>query len=272
MSDLLSNPFLQSSAIPFLIAFVTGFVTFRLWPAWTGLSVMAAFLASAYLIAGFQFSPLTSTRKILLIGMLSLVAGIALDRLPPGKRIINILIVVISAATVVWIMWPLLVRAQSQGVWWQTLAAIIYMAWNLVLFHRDSERTIPLVSGIMVLAAGTGIAATVAATALLGQLASTIAAACGALWLLLLFRDFRVGMQLSLPAVSLSALFGIAAVFYARLPWSSLAWLALVPVLSLLPAMGKIRLHQAVYYILLSLLPASVAVYLAWKTAGDIPF
>ena len=272
MSDFLSNPFMQSSVVPFLIAIVIGLVTSRWAPTWTGLSVMIAFLASAYLIAGFQLSPLTSTRKILLIGVFSLAVGIVLDRVPPGKRIINILLVVFSAITVLWIMWPLLARAQGQVIWWQALAAIAYTAWCLLWFHRDSKRSIPLVSGILVLAAGSGIAATVAATALLGQLVSTIAAACGALWLLLLLREFRPGMQLSLPAVILSSLFGIAAVFYARLPWSSLAWLALVPVLSSLPAMGKIRLQQAVYYILLSLLPAIVAVYLAWKTAGDIPF
>ena len=272
MSDVLSNPFMQSSLVPFVVAFVIGLIASRWAPGWTGVSAMIAFFAATWLIAGIQFSPLTSTRKILLIGMISLAAGIALDRLAPGRRMINVVLAVFSVFTVIWILWPLLARAQGPAIWWQTLAAIAYAAWCLVWLHRDGDRAIPLVSGLVVLAAGSGIAATVAATALLGQLVSAIAAACGALWLLLLFRDFRPGLQLSLPAVTLSALFGIAAVFYARLPWSSLAWLALVPVLSSLPAMGKIRLQQAVFTILLSLPPAIVAVYLAWKTAGDIPF
>ena len=272
MSEILSNPFLQSSVLPFVIALVIGLVTSRLLPAWTGVSVMIAFLVAAYFIAGLDFSPLTSTRKIILTAIAASLVGMGLDVLSPGRRISNTILLVISLAAVTWMLWPVLSRREGMALWWPALGALAYTGWCVLAFNHVSGKAVAVVSGAMILAAGSGIAATVAATALLGQLVSTIAAGCGALWLLLVFRNIHTGVQLSFPAVLSSALFGIAAVFYARLPWVSIGWLALVPVLALLPAPVKLRWQQAVYYIVITALPAGVAVYQAWLTAGDIPF
>ena len=69
MNDLLANPAIQSGIIPFLIALIAAWGLRRLGWVWSGLGFAIAYYVSVYLAAGFQLTPLTSTRKILILGM-----------------------------------------------------------------------------------------------------------------------------------------------------------------------------------------------------------
>ena len=76
MQELLANPAVQGGAAPFLAGLIAVVVLgrFRLG----GLAVVAAFATAVYFIAGFTFSPLSATRKIILLGL-------AAPPRPPGS-------------------------------------------------------------------------------------------------------------------------------------------------------------------------------------------
>ncbi len=77
MDELLSNPAVQAGAAPFLAGLI---VAVALRPLKLGgLAVTAAFVTTVYFVAGFQFSPLTATRKMILIALAAPAIGILVD-------------------------------------------------------------------------------------------------------------------------------------------------------------------------------------------------
>ena len=77
MGELLSNPAVQAGAAPFAAALV---VALALQPLRLGgLAVTAAFLVAMQLVSGIQFSPLTATRKLVLLAIAAPVVGVAAD-------------------------------------------------------------------------------------------------------------------------------------------------------------------------------------------------
>src|SRR5260221_13939820 len=77
MKEMLANPAVQGGLAPFAAALIVAALLspFRLG----GLAVVAAFATAVYFIAGFTFSPLTATRKIILVGFAAPLAGIVID-------------------------------------------------------------------------------------------------------------------------------------------------------------------------------------------------
>ena len=66
MQEMLANPAVQGGLAPFIAALIVAalLAPFRLG----GLAVVTAFATAVYFIAGFDFAPLTATRKIILLG------------------------------------------------------------------------------------------------------------------------------------------------------------------------------------------------------------
>src|SRR6267378_672803 len=77
MQEMLANPAVQGGLAPFVAALIVAalLAPIRLG----GLAVVAAFATAVYFIAGFTFSPLTATRKIILLGFAAPLAGIVID-------------------------------------------------------------------------------------------------------------------------------------------------------------------------------------------------
>src|SRR5260370_9077416 len=77
MQEMLANPAVQGGLAPFAAALIVAALLspFRLG----GLAVVAAFATAVYFVAGFTFSPLTATRKIILLGFAAPVAALGLD-------------------------------------------------------------------------------------------------------------------------------------------------------------------------------------------------
>ena len=95
----------------------------------------------------------------------------------------------------------------------------------------------------------------------------------GARLLLHLFgKSVAAGSLMLVPLVSVSALLGLGAVVYAKLPWYSLLVLALIPVLIRVPLSASLpRLVHMAITVLLVLLPAILAIFLTWREAGAPP-
>lgn len=272
MSPWLDNVFVQSAVIPFVVALIAALVLRGTGAPWAGLGFPLAFGAAAYLIAGFQFLPLTSTRKILLAGAGAVVVALLLDTLVRDRRA-RLWLPVAAAAVALWVIWPLVTRTEGAALAGVIVPALAYTAWLTFSTDTLESRPVRSVVTVLMLATGTGISALLGATALMGQLGGAVAAAVGAYLLVFLWRgEFAPGRTLILPATLLCALLGVAAFHFARLPWYSLAPLTLIPLLARLPVpAGRNRFIPIVLTALYTLPAAAAAILITLAVAGTPP-
>src|SRR5258706_15039774 len=106
MQEMLANPAVQGGLAPFVAALVVAalLTPFRLG----GLAVVAAFATAVYFIAGFTFSPLTATRKIILLGFAAPLAGIVIDFALRPTRFEAGMLAFGGAGAAAWVFWPIL--------------------------------------------------------------------------------------------------------------------------------------------------------------------
>lgn len=273
MEVWLAHPAVQSGGIPFVAALVWGLVFFRLGWYWTGLGLAAGFYASAYFAPGLEFTPLTSTRKILLLGLAAAALGLVLDLLPRMRKAATVIVALAGAAALTWIVWPQLMRENSVVTWPVALGCAVYVAWLAAATESLRDRPAAAASAAVALGFGTGACALFGASAMLGQIGFALAAAAGAMWLVVVFaRKAELGSVFCLPAGVLAGLIGAGAAVFSKLPWYSLPVLALVPLLARVPlAKGASRLMQGFVYVLVCGVAAASAGVIAWRVAGAPP-
>lgn len=274
MSPWLDDVFVQSAVIPFVVALIAALALRRTPAPWSGLGFPLGFAAAAYLIAGFQFLPLTSTRKILLAAAGAVVVAVFLDTLVRERRVRLWLLAVAAAAVALWILWPIVARTEGAvALAALLLPALGYCAWLTAGIDALETRPARSVTAVFMLAVGTGISALLGATALMGQLGGAVAAAVGAYLLIFLWRgEFAPGRTLTLTATLLCVLLGVAALHFARLPWYSLAPLTLIPLLARLPLPeGRNRFIPIILASLYTLPAAAAAILITLAVAGAPP-
>lgn len=271
MSNLLTNPAVQSGIIPFIVALVAAWVLRRAGWLWSGLGFAIAYYVSVYFAAGLQFTPLTSTRKILILGIVTIGLGLVIDALKQKPRFLPVIIFVASAAAVTWVIWPVVNREQGGAFWLMLLASILYAGWLTTATETLRTRTDRGAMLALALGLGTGISAMLGASALLGQLGIAIGAIGGAYLLLqLLKQDILLGSNFALPVGLLNGLLGIAAVIYASLPWYSLLPLALLPATAHLPVRGELSKFKKLLLLALYTLPMTIiAIIITWITGSS---
>jgi hypothetical protein len=121
---------------------------------------------------------------------------------------------------------------------------------------------------------GTGGAALLGASALLGQFGLALGSAASAYLLIQMIsnRPLPCGRSYTLPLSLISGLTGSLAVLTAELPWYALAPLAAIPLLAKIPVSEKSALWlQSLLLSIASLACAAGAVYLTWRVAGAPP-
>ena len=272
MDELLNNPLFQSALLPFVVSLVVAIILRPHGWVWAGLSAVVGFAASVYLLTDFRFFPLSSHRKILLLGGGAVILGMVLDLLP-WRRITPALLFVAAVAAALWIVWPRFRAFEGWQLWALAIAGPAYVAWLVTSCEALRQKSLQADSVVFALGLGTGLSALLGATALYGQLGSAIAAAVGARLLLQMFgKPVVAGSIMLVPLVAVLALLGLGAVVYAKLPWYSLLLLALVPVMARVPLpVSMPRILQIVVSVLIVLLPAALAVFLTWREAGAPP-
>ena len=270
MTALLDNPIIQSAVLPFITAVILAIGLGAIAGRWRGLAAFGSFYLAAVLVSGMQLLPLTSTRKILLLGFMALATALVFSWRNIQGRHRYIVVVIFAIAAMVWMEWPVLLRYQGMQWWTVAGAGLVYMCWVAIVHDSLRRQPAEQLLALTLFAAATAIAATLGATALIGQLAGAAAAACGGLLLVtLLSGKDRDDDMLLLPLILMIGLLGIAAVVYARLPWQSLVALMVIPLVPRLPlTMTNIWIKIIVQAVLM--LPfAAAAAYIAWGSAGD---
>ncbi len=271
MQELLNHPAVQAGLAPFLVALITAelFQRIRL----SGLAIIAGFAITVYLVSDFTIEPFTAARKIVLLGLIGAALGLLLNVLP--LRWFSMLLPILGGAAAVWVVERVLQHQPPQTIllWGAGCAAYVaILIWGMDKLENEPVRA---ASAAAALGIGTGVAALVGASALLGQfgLALGSAAAAHLLIQMISHHPLPAGRVFTLPLALIAGLTGCVAVLSAKLPWYALPILAVIPLAAWLMPLPK--QSSRIQILLLSLLTfalAAGAIYVTWRVAGDVPF
>ena len=271
MQALLNHPAVQAGFAPFLAALITAELFQRV--KLSGLAIIAGFAVTVYLASTFSIDPLTASRKIVLLGLVAAALGLLLSLMRLSW--FSFLLPVLGGATAVWVVVRILQQhpPQTALLWGAGCAAYVaILVWSMDKIEDDPLRS---ASAATALGMGTGAAALVGASALLGQFGLALGSAAAAHLLIQMAsnRTLPAGRIFTLPLALIAGLTGCVAVLSAQLPWYALPILAAIPVTAWLVPLPKQSLRiQIVLLTLLTFGIAGGAVFATWRAAGDVPF
>jgi hypothetical protein len=235
VQELLSNPAVQGGVAPLVAGFVVALLLAK--TRFAGLAILAGYATVIALTTGFSFTPLSTSRKILMVGLAAPVLGVATDFVPRAGRVLVPLLALAAALAAVWVFLPVLQNKDAATAWPVAagLAVLAFALVGLVGMHRDD--------GVRVAASGVGLGIGLGVAALLSASSGyfmqglALAAASGGLLLvqMILNRGAHAGLTAALPVAALIALFGGAILVLASAPWYALPLLLLVPLAAAVP-------------------------------------
>ncbi|MDH3377478.1 MAG: hypothetical protein OEQ39_11040 [Gammaproteobacteria bacterium] len=270
METLLTRPEIQSAAAPLLVALAVGLILRAFGRPWPLLGAVVGFLATAWLINGLQFTPLTGARKIIVIAAAAGVVGVLADVMP-RLRARPVWLALFSAGAALWLIWKVLARREGVDLMVVGAPAVAYVMWLTLCLDFGRRAEIPTLAAGLALALGTGAVSILSASALLGQLAFGLGAAIGGVFLLVVFwKDSVAGAVFTVPVGILAGLIGYAGYVFAKVPWYALAVLAIVPLAAHIPLpKAWPRIVRAAVHTLLGVIVSAVAVGVVWWLMED---
>ena len=269
---LLDHPAVQSGVAPFLCALLVAGLFYRV-SALAGLAIISGFIISIALSTGFSFEPLTSTRKITLLILISPLLGLLMSYYGKYSKLWLNIFYLLGGLSILWVLWPVLSRNPVDLIM-PVIAYMIYAGWMVGIFLRLSETT-SLAAGAASTAVGFGVGITVliGASALLGQMGLSLGAA-GAAYLfvqLISKRDVEAGFTVTLTSGFIAALILPAAVVYAKVPWIVLPLMAIVPIIAFYPFEDEDNTWgNTITLLAVMALPIGYAIYLTVQSAGEM--
>jgi hypothetical protein len=284
LRELLNHPAVQAGLAPFLIALITAELFQRM--KLSGLAIIAGFAITVYLASDFNIEPLTASRKIVLLGLLSALLALLLNLLQ--FRWFSSLLPLVGGAAAVWTVQRVLQQHPSHAVLFGVNVSGEYVAllWGagcatyvaILVWGMDQlsdKESLRAASAATALGIGTGGAALVGASALLGQFGLALGSAAGAHLLIQMISNqpLPTGRTFTLPLAVIAGLTGCVAVLSAQLPWYALPILAVIPFVAWLVPLPKTPIRiQSLLLTILTFVFAGGAIYVTWRVAGDVPF
>jgi len=270
LQEFLNHPAVQGGVAPFIVALIVTELLLR--ARLSGLAIIAGFAVTVYLVSGFAFVPLTASRKIVLLGLLS--AGLSLPLILLNPRWLRSLLSVAGGIAVVWVLLRILQYKESNTMLLWGAGCAVYVGWLVYCFDGLHSSSMRAGSAGMALGIGTGLAALFGASALLGQYGLSLGAAAGAYLLIQILTNNQLpcGRSYTLPLSLIAGLTACVAVISAQLPWYVLPVLATIPLVATIPLPARAALWlQSILLSAATLCCASVAVYISWYVAGTPP-
>lgn len=265
MDAWLNDPMVQASLAPFLAAFLVALLLFKLRLG--GFAAAAGFYVTVYLAGGLSFTPLTATRKVLLLGLVAPALGVLADFAFKPRRSTWMVLGALLGAAAVWVFWSVLGQKPLAQAALAGGGIAIFTGWTvgwMASLQRDSVRA---GAAGLALGLGAGVSAVMAASAVLGVYGMALGSACGAFLLLqmLLGRRIDAGLTFALTVGVLASLVAAAAMMLASLGWIELALLALVPLAARVPVPARWPIWaQAIAVSLCTLACGAAAAGAAW--------
>lgn len=264
-----SHPAIQSGLAPFIAALITAESLRRL--RLSGLAVIAGFCMTVWLVAGFDFEPLSSTRKIILAGLVAATAGLLADLMTGRLHIVRHLIVASCGGVTLWVLWPVLRQKETQDLLTAGAGMMVFAMWMAWCTDRLADKPARAAVAGTALGTGTGLSALLGASALLGQMGLAVGAACGG-YLLVQFlgnKPLACGRTFTFPLSLLCSAIAPAAVLLATLPWYCLPVLALIPAIACIPLPRHWTIRQQTFpLMILAGSCAALSAYMVWRETG----
>jgi hypothetical protein len=266
MSSLLEEPAVQAGIAPLLAALLIGGALSRTRLAWLAL---AAALATAFALGtGITFTPLTASRKAMLLVLAAPWIGLALDRLP--RPVHTAWPAAACALGSVWVLWSVLAQREAGPMAAMALGVALFVGVLVALLLRLRDDGEAGGAATVALGASVGVAALLSAS--IGNFANGIALAAGGGAMLLL--QFGFGRPLApgslgmLTVGAAAALFAAVTFALAQLPWYALPLILLPPLaVTLLPVRDRSPRARIVTLTLIGLAAGAAPVLAAWLAA-----
>jgi hypothetical protein len=268
MEDLLNHPAVQGGVAPFIAGLVVAAVLAPLRAG--GLAAGAGFLTAVWLVSGFQFSPLTATRKLIVLGMLAPAIGLVADIAFKPTRATGPVLGAIFGAASVWVFFSVLKQKPAGEAALLGGGVALLTAWLVAATYSLRDAPVRLGAAGLFLGLGAGVAAVLAASAALGLYGIALGAGAGGYLLIqmLLGRPMAGGAAFALAAGVIAGLLTGAALFLASLPWIVLPLLALIPLAAHAPLPRKAPVWaQAVLTSIYAAIPAAGAWFWIWQSS-----
>jgi hypothetical protein len=278
MENLLHRPEIQSAVLPFVIALLISLSLSKLTATAWQWALLAAFAVSAVLINGLTLTPLTGTRKIILLIGAALLSAALLPRVLAHLRLQRPFTDLFCLFALVWVFGAVVARMPSTQIAMFAAGSVAFAVTLLLSFERVAANPAQLHGAGLSLLLGVGLSASAAASALLGQLALALAAASGGgflAWVIVGAAPPRGNVKqwvVTLPYLLAPLLLGLASVMFARLPWYALIPLALIPLaVSLVPVPVKLqaRFTRALLASLPGLVIALALAFWVWHSGSS---
>jgi len=235
MSDYLNDPALQAGALPLIVALIVGLLLTRTRFAW--LAIIAGYASMIALDGEFALSPLTATRKVILVGLIAALVGFSADFLRRPPPYVAYMLAILAGVVSTWAFISVLRQREdlSAFVLGTGIALfVIAMVSATLRLRRDGVR---MGAAGLGLGLACGIAGVISAS--IGYLlaGAALAAASGALLLVQVMtgRMLVPGFTGAFPIGVLAAFFAGATLLLAQLPWYALPLLLLIPFAAALP-------------------------------------
>lgn len=278
---LLLKQILPAVAVAMMVA--AGICSLALWcgkesarRAFGPLAVGLAYCIGHLVVTGWVSFPPTDTTNWLpyfALGAAALGAVQESVRLKTGVRVL--LFALITAGALRLLLKPKFQYGWPAGQGWLWLTglalAVVFLAVVVDLLVQRTSRPIELPAYLLIVCAGTAGALMLSGSILLGQLATALGAA---IFGTLVLSIRRIALSRGVAPV-FSLLLGallISGYFFAELPATSAALLAVAPVLALIPIGNPARFWTFVVRAALVSVPVTAAVFLAFRSSPPLDY
>jgi len=268
VQEWLIHPVVQGAILPFLAGLAASALLAPLRLG--GLAAVVGFGTAVYLVVGFEFSPLTTIRKVMLIGLIAPAIGVFADLALRPTRLTALLFALIFGAVSIWVFLAILQQKEFAQALLIGGGLAVYVAWLVGFTVSLRDDSVRAGAASFALGLGTGAAAVLAASATIGLYAMALGSASGAFLLVQMVTGRRIvgGITLTLTAGVLAGLLGAATYYLAQLPWYALPVMALVPLAARIPFPAKWPVWgQALASSTTSLAVAAASCFLAWESS-----
>lgn len=270
MDELLQNPAVQAGVAPFVTALVATGLLMR--TRFLGLAQIVGFAALVALAIGFSFESLTSTRKLVLVGLFTFLPVLLLELKDWSMRpVARSAVALLAGLAAVWVVLRLLQQKETTDALLAGAASALYLAALVESTLRVGSDSVRGAANGLVLGLASGALALLGASALLAQVGIAVGAAAGATLLVQMIagRCTPAGATLSLPASVVAGLVGLLAVFTGALPWYCLLPTLAIPWATRLVPVGLRPVWLTAFLTaIVAFIPLLLALGLAWFTAG----
>ena len=270
----LDNPAVQGGVAPLVVgvvlALALGAIERDGRTALVWLAVVAAYAATTWLATGFTFSPLTASRKVVIIAIAAPLVALALDLARVRSARMSMILAIVCAVAAVWAFWSIVSQRDGAAAVGLAAGIALFVAVSVLVMLRMGDDGMRAAAAGVGLGMATGISAVLSAS--IGFLLSgmAIAAACGALLIVqvLARRRMSAGPVAALAVALPCALFAVGAMLLAQMPWYVVILLLLPPAaIATISANGLRPMARASLMVAVAIVLALIPLAAAWLAA-----